>query len=36
MNCRNCARQYFCELVNSCSTAVHILKVGYILKTMER
>lgn len=22
MNCRNCARQYFCELLNSCSTTV--------------
>lgn len=22
MNCRNCARQYFCELVNSCSVTV--------------
>ena len=22
MNCKNCARQYFCELVNSCSITV--------------
>ena len=28
--CKNCAKQYFCNKENV------ILKVGYILKTMER